>query len=226
MIIELASGGEVLPMSSESNGGRGQDTARAILTVGHGTLAEDELGRLLSDAGVRVLVDVRIAPGSRRNPHFARAELERWLPAAGIGYRWDRRLGGYRTLPPDSPDIALRNESFRAYAAHMRTPEFVEAIRELCARTADRVAIMCSESVWWRCHRRLIADHLLLLDGRPPLHLMAGGRLTEHRPTSGVRVRGDALVYDDASPTVPDIRPGRRGQDDPRSRSAAAEHGR
>jgi uncharacterized protein (DUF488 family) len=61
--------------------------------------------------------------------------------------------------------------------------------------------------VWWRCHRRLIADHLLLLDGRPPLHLMAGGRLTEHRPTSGVRVRGDALVYDDVSPTVPDIRP-------------------
>lgn len=179
--------------------GRPENVPRELLSVGHGTQTADELARLLTGAGVLGLVDVRIAPGSRRNPQFQRAELERWLPASGVSYRWDKRLGGYRPLPVDSPDVALRNDSFRAYAGYMRTPDFATALGELIAQAADeRVAIMCSETVWWRCHRRLIADHLLLLDGLSPLHLMPGGRLTEHRPTSGVRVAEGALVYDAA----------------------------
>lgn len=170
------------------------------LTVGHGTTGRDELAHLLLQAGVQALVDVRIAPGSRRNPHVMRAALAQWLPAAGIAYRWDQRLGGYRKLPPDSPDLALRNSSFRAYAAHMRTAEFGAAIAELRAQVAgERVVIMCSETLWWRCHRRLIADHLLLLDAVSPRHLMPDGTLTVHPPTAGVRVAGDVLVYDDVA---------------------------
>jgi uncharacterized protein (DUF488 family) len=172
------------------------------LTVGHGTPGQDELTQLLLHAGVQALVDVRIAPGSRRNPHVMRAALAQWLPAAGIGYRWDQRLGGYRKLPSDSPDVALRNPSFRAYAAHMRTPQFGAAIAELRAQAAagERVVIMCSETLWWRCHRRLIADHLLLLDEVSPRHLMPDGTLTAHPPTEGVRVAGEVLVYDAVAP--------------------------
>ena len=168
-----------------------------LLTVGHGTLAQDELAALLRGAGVEQLVDIRIGPGSRRNPHLGRVELERWLPEAGVAYRWEKRLGGFRRLPPDSPDVALRNESFRAYAAHMRTPEFVEALRGVLTEAASRrTAVMCSETVWWRCHRRMVADHAVLLDGVDVRHLLPGGRLDPHRPTAGVRVAGEVLVYD------------------------------
>ena len=87
-----------------------------LLTVGHGTASQDELTALLRDAGVRLLVDVRTAPGSRRHPHVARAELERWLPEAGIAYRWERDLGGFRKPAPDSPDVVWREPMFRRLA--------------------------------------------------------------------------------------------------------------
>ena len=148
------------------------------------------------------LVDIRTGPGSRRNPHLNRAELERWLPEAGVDYRWERRLGGFRRLPPDPAEPArqvdrgLRNDSFRAYAAHMRTPEFVEALAGVLAEAArHRTAVLCSETVWWRCHRRLVADAASLLHGADVRHLMPGGP-AGHRPTDGVRVAGDVLVYD------------------------------
>ena len=88
-----------------------------LLTVGHGTLSQVDLGQLLREAGVAALVDIRIGPGSRRHPHVNRAALERWLPELGVEYRWEQRLGGFRKLPEGSPDTAMRNESFRAYAA-------------------------------------------------------------------------------------------------------------
>lgn len=118
-----------------------------------------------------------------------------WLPAGGVGYRWEQRLGGRRPNPPDSPDVALRNVSFRGYAAWMRTPEFGEALTQVLASPA-RTAVMCSESVWWRCHRRMVADAAVLLRDAEVLHLMPDGRLSPHAPTDGVRVAGDALVYD------------------------------
>lgn len=168
-----------------------------LLTVGHGTAGQAEFIQLLSGAGIQALVDVRIAPGSRKFPHFSRDLLAEWLPAAGVEYRWEKRLGGFRKLPPDSPDVALRNESFRAYAAYMRSPELLAALGELITQAREQsVAIMCGETVWWRCHRRLIADHLVLLDGVDARHLMPGGKLVPHQPTSGVRVQGDQLVYD------------------------------
>lgn len=178
-----------------------EETGLILITVGHGTHPADEFLGLLRVAAVRSLVDVRIGPGSRRNPQFGRAELIRWLPEGGVDYRWDRRLGGFRRLPADSPDVALRNKSFRAYAAHMRSTEFAAAVDELLdGSAAARTAIMCSESVWWRCHRRMIADYVQLLRGVPVRHLMPDGRLCEHPPTGGVRVGEGELVYDDFEP--------------------------
>ena len=89
-----------------------------LITVGHGTLAQDELVKVLRDAGIESLVDVRTAPGSRRFPHFRRQAMEEWLPDAGIAYRWEPRLGGLRRPSPESPNIALRNSGFRAYTDH------------------------------------------------------------------------------------------------------------
>ena len=170
---------------------------RALFTVGHGTASQAEFASRLQDAGVTSLVDVRIGPGSRKHPHFGKDRLEAWLPEAGISYRWERRLGGFRKLPPDSPDTALRNESFRAYAAYMRTADFGVAAEALVAAAqSEQTAIMCSETVWWRCHRRLIADHCLLLAGLPVAHLMPPAKATPHVPTKGVRVLGNELRYD------------------------------
>src|SRR5699024_9438427 len=152
----------------------------------------------ISTADIGTVVDVRSAPGSRRNPHMARTSLAEWLPQRGFGYRWDRRLGGFRKLPADSPDTAWRNDSFRSYAAHMRTDEFTTAIDDVqAAANMQRVAVMCSESVWWRCHRRMIADFLVLAQGWSVTHLMHDGRHTQHPPMPGARLRGDGLlVYD------------------------------
>ncbi|MFE0181156.1 DUF488 domain-containing protein [Streptomyces olivaceus] len=170
-----------------------------LVTFGHGTAGRSELAALLRDAGVAAVVDVRTAPGSRRDPDLLRERLARWLPEEGLGYRWERRLGGFRKPAPDSPDVVWRNASFRGYAAHTRTPEFVAAMDELLAQAArERSAVMCGEAVWWRCHRRLVADFAVLARDTPVDHLMHDGRLTHHSPTPGVRLRPDGLlVYDD-----------------------------
>ncbi|MFY9928295.1 MAG: DUF488 domain-containing protein [Streptosporangiaceae bacterium] len=175
-----------------------------LLTFGHGTATAGQMTGLLRDAGVAVLVDVRIAPGSRRHPHVARAELERWLPEAGISYRWDKRLGGFRKPGPDSPDVAWREEMFRGYAAHMRTADFSIAVDEvLTEAAADTTAVMCAESLWWRCHRRMIADFVSAARDVPVRHLLHDGRLEEHRLSPGLRRRDDGLlVYDGGQPPL------------------------
>jgi uncharacterized protein (DUF488 family) len=169
-----------------------------LLTFGHSTAGRERIAGLLREAGVAAVVDVRIAPGSRRDPDLLRERLGGWLPAGGVGYRWEPALGGFRPLPADSPDVVWRNKSFRGYAAHTRSPEFVAAMDRLLGEAAEiRTAVMCSEAVWWRCHRRLIADFAVLARGVPVHHLMPDGRLTPHTPTPGVRLRGDGLlVYD------------------------------
>ena len=169
-----------------------------LITFGHGTASADRIAQLLRSADVRMLIDVRTAPGSRRNPHVARAELERWLPSHGIGYRWEKRLGGFRRPAPDSPDVAWQETAFRGYAGHMRQPDFLAAIGEVLAQAADcQLAVMCSESVWWRCHRRLIADFAEIARDVPVRHLMHDGRLVPHRRSPGARLRaGGLLVYD------------------------------
>jgi uncharacterized protein (DUF488 family) len=152
-------------------------------------------------------VDVRRHPGSRRWPHFARAALEVDLPAGGIAYRWEQRLGGRRSTSAASVNVALRNASFRGYADYMATEPFVVALTGVLDQAREsRTAVMCSESVWWRCHRRLVADAALLLHGSDVVHLMDDGRLTAHVTTEGVRRVGTQLRYDAGSePRLPGV---------------------
>jgi uncharacterized protein (DUF488 family) len=168
-----------------------------LLTLGHGPRDRTALGAALVEAGIGMLVDVRRFPGSRVNPDVRREELERWVPELGIGYRWDARLGGRRSLPKDAPvvDDWWTVTQFAAYAAHTRTPEFEVALDELLAEAGPAtVAVMCSESVWWRCHRRLIADVAVLGRDVPVTHLMPDGRLAPHRPSDGAVVAADGTV--------------------------------
>lgn len=168
-----------------------------LSSVGHGTAGPAELLDRLRPAGVALVVDVRTAPGSRRSPHLSRDALERWLPDAGVGYRWEPHLGGFRRPQPDSPDVVWRNDAFRGYAGHLRTAEALDALGDLVADGKKRpTAFMCSETVWWRCHRRLVADALVLLHGVPVRHLLPQ-RSSAHLPTPGVRVVDGVLVYDD-----------------------------
>lgn len=179
---------------------------RELITVGHRTSGRGELTALLHGAAVAALIDVRTAPGSRRNPDLTREKLQCWLPATGIDYRWEKRLGGWRKATADSPDIIWRNASFRGYAGYMRDRDFVAAIDAVLTDTAHaRTAIMCSETLWWRCHRRLISDFAVCARGVPVQHLMHDGRLVPHSPTPGARLRADGLLVYDKISTSPSI---------------------
>lgn len=175
----------------------------SLFTLGHGTAGREHLVELLHGAGIESVVDVRTAPGSRRNPEVARSEMSRWLPDNGVGYRWERRLGGWRRDPEDSPDTGLRNRSFAGFAAHMRTADFLVAVDELLhAAATEHTTVLCSESLWWRCHRRLIADFAVLARDVPVCHVMPDGRLAEHHATDAARRRDDGLlVYNGDQPT-------------------------
>lgn len=168
-----------------------------LRTVGHGAQAADELVDLLASAGVTSVVDVRRFPGSRRHPHFGRDEMARWLAEAGIAYRWEPELGGRRAPVEGSPHLALRNSGFRAYADHMETPEFGTALAEVVAGAeAAPTAVLCAEGLWWNCHRRLLADAVVLRHEVEVEHILPDGRRSAHTPTEGVRRDGDRLVYD------------------------------
>jgi len=177
-----------------------------LYTVGHGTLALEELTGLLGGAGISKLVDVRSFPGSRRLPHFAREEMARSVPAAGVRYEWRPALGGRRRPRPGSVNVAWRNLSFQAYADYMASTAFLDALDQLVADAAgDNVAVMCSESLWWRCHRRLIADGAVLLRGIEVWHLFHDTRVQAHPPAPAARVDPSGiLIYDiGTTPALP-----------------------
>ncbi len=171
-------------------------TAR-IVTVGHSTHPIEEFLALLGGAEVEVLLDVRTLPGSRRNPQFDQERLAPSLEAAGVAYERDARLGGLRKASREvAPEVNgfWDNASFHHYADHALGEEFAVGLDDLIARAAERrVAIMCAEAVWWRCHRRIIADHLLAR-GIPVAHLMPDGRLAPATLTRGARVGEDGAV--------------------------------
>lgn len=168
-----------------------------IRTVGHGTLEAEAFADLLTGAGIQTLIDVRRYPGSRRHPHFGTERMARWLPDAGITYRHLPALGGRRRPDPDSPHVGLRNDQFRAYADHMGSAAFTEALTALVdAAEDDSTAIMCAESLWWRCHRRLVADHLVLVEQVEVEHLFHDGRLATHAPTPEARTVDGRVIYD------------------------------
>ncbi len=177
-----------------------RQTRVMLISVGHGRLNREELTDLLVSADVEALVDIRRYPGSRRDPSLNSDELAAWMPSAGITYRTEERLGGRRRLAADAPreDPWWQVEQFAAYASHTRTPEFSAALIELLEQSKRvTTAMMCSESVWWRCHRRLVADVAVLQHGDAVEHLMHDGRRSPHKPSTGARVRADgAVVWD------------------------------
>jgi uncharacterized protein (DUF488 family) len=146
-----------------------------IRTIGHGTRTTDELAALLSSAGVATLIDVRRYPTGRRQPHLSRERLAADLPERGVAYEWwGEALGGRRSLTGATvPGSGWRQPAFAAYSAYMASPTFRDALAELerRARAGEALAVMCAETVWWRCHRRLIAD-ALVLDGFAVEHLI------------------------------------------------------
>jgi len=151
-----------------------------VFTIGHGTRAVEELIACLDESGVRTLVDVRRFPGSRRNPQFGQARLAASLTDAGIAYRHAEELGGRLSGEPGEEAFdCIRVAAFRSYAARMRTAEWQNA---LAAELAEPVpCFMCAETLWTKCHRRLIAE-LLAARGLRVIHLLAPGRCEEHKP--------------------------------------------
>jgi uncharacterized protein (DUF488 family) len=170
-----------------------------IFTIGHGTRTAKDLARVLETAGIDTLVDVRRFPGSRRHPQFAKEELEQWLPAGGITYAWrGEELGGRRSRKAGvTRHPAWHNASFQSYADHTDTPVFREAIGRLETESkAVAIAIMCAETLWWRCHRRLIAD-TLQLRGTTVMHLIDATDTQRHTLHPAVRLDEDGWpVYD------------------------------
>jgi uncharacterized protein (DUF488 family) len=171
-----------------------------IYTFGHGTAGEIELASLIRSAGVTAVIDVRSVPKSRAHPHVWAERLARWVPdLSGASYQWCPALGGFRKTRPDSPNVDLRHPSFRGYADYMQTREFAVALRALIDGARRHVTtIMCSETLWWRCHRRLIADALVLEHHADVQHLMHAGAPQRHRVTAGARLLPDGCLQYDA----------------------------
>lgn len=179
-----------------------------VFTIGHGTRTTDELAEILKAAGVGRLIDVRRFPGSRRHPHFARTALERNLPELGIAYEWRGEQFGGRRSPKrgGSRHTALANKAFQGYADYMDTSEFRDALKRLESDAAadPPLAVMCAETLWWRCHRKMIAD-ALALDGVEVVHLIDERSRRQHRPMAEMRAdeNGRPLYDGGAAPLFP-----------------------
>ena len=167
-----------------------------LYTIGHSTRTLDELIEALRAHQIAMLVDIRAFPASRRLPYFNRETLEQSLPASSIGYVWMKALGGYRKKTLDeSPNIALRNQSFRNYADYMLTPEFEQAATELIALAkSSRTTYMCAERMYFQCHRMLVSDWLVA-HGHEVLHIDGNGPVRPHRLMAEGRIVDGRLIY-------------------------------
>jgi uncharacterized protein (DUF488 family) len=168
---------------------------KEIFTVGHSTHTADKFISMLRSFGVTMLADIRAFPSSRRHPQFNASDLMVNLGAANISYRHFPGLGGRRKPRPDSPNSAWRNESFRGYADYMETRDFeihVAALEQLAAE--QTLCYMCSEAVWWSCHRALLSDHLKSR-GWKVTHIMDEGKSSDHPFTTPARVVNGKLTY-------------------------------
>ena len=167
--------------------------SQRLYTIGHSTRPLDELVALLRENGIERLADIRRYPGSRRYPHFSRDALAATLPQAGIEYIHVPQLGGRRKPREDSPNTAWRNEQFRAYADHMASEEFRDAVDNLLA-SEQTTAVMCAEAVPWRCHRHLLADELVRR-GIEVVHILGPGQTKRHEMNPHALVEGGHLIY-------------------------------
>lgn len=166
-----------------------------IWTIGHSTRSMEDFLAFLEENGIEAVADVRRFPGSRAYPHFNAEPLAQSLAARGIEYLPFGDLGGRRRPDPGSTNTVWRHPAFRAYADFMETPEFRAGLtRLLAAARTRRTAIMCSEAVWWRCHRALIAD-ALKAGGARVLHIMDVGKVVEHPYTAAATVVDGKLRY-------------------------------
>ncbi|MCU1284239.1 MAG: hypothetical protein JWO13_589 [Acidobacteriales bacterium] len=167
-----------------------------IYTLGHSTRDLAEFSAVLQAHEIQVLVDIRAFPMSRRLPHFNRERLEWWLPEIGLEYKWMQDLGGRRkkTLA-ESPNIALRNDSFRNYADYMLTEQFQSAANEVATLAEPRrLAIMCAEKMYFQCHRMMVSDYLTA-NGHRVLHIIDEKPPREHKPMDEARVVEGKLIY-------------------------------
>jgi uncharacterized protein (DUF488 family) len=167
-----------------------------VYSVGHGARPLNEFIAVLKEAGVSTVADIRTAPKSRLHPHFDGAALARSLSEVGIGYVHLAGLGGWRKAHPASPHVALRTPGFRGYADHMRSASFHRDYGELLQRArALPTAFMCAETLWWRCHRRILSDRLVAA-GLQVVHLVRPGSGEAHRLSKFARVVNDEPIYD------------------------------
>ena len=173
-----------------------QPDALTLWSIGHSTHSLEGFLALLARNEVELLADIRALPRSRRFPHFSADRLAAALPEHGLRYRHLPALGGRRAPRGDSPNDAWRHRSFRGYADHALTAEFAEGLAALrqIARSAP-TAMMCSEALWWRCHRRLVADRLVAA-GDVVVHIASDGRSSRHVLSPFATVKADGtLVY-------------------------------
>lgn len=169
--------------------------ARNLWTIGHSTRSISEFIQLLKQNKIRILADIRRLPGSRRFPHFNSERLEESLQDAGLQYVHLIDLGGKRRQDQHSKNTAWRNASFRAYADYMETPEFQKAAEDLMQLAREEnTCIMCSEAVWWRCHRSLVADHFKSKGWRV-IHILSKNKTEVHPYTAPARVENGRLMY-------------------------------
>lgn len=172
-----------------------------IWTIGHSTRSIEEFLSLLSAHRIQLLIDVRRFPVSRRYSQFNEASLKTSLAESNIEYLWLPELGGRRTPRRDSPNTAWRNAGFRGYADHMTTREFREGFeRVVDAAKSSRAAIMCAEAVWWKCHRGLVSD-ALVVEGFRVVHIMAAENDAEHPMTGAATVVDGKLTYSEKEQT-------------------------
>ena len=166
-----------------------------LWTIGHSTRTWEVFEGMLRDAGIAVLADVRRFAGSRRNPQFSRDAMPDALAGAGIRYWPLPALGGRRDPLPDSPNRAWRVDAFRGYADYMATADYIRARDALMEAAAnERCCVMCAEAVWWRCHRRLIADDFVAR-GWQVIDLMGPGKSEPHSPNANAVMVDDVLQY-------------------------------
>jgi uncharacterized protein (DUF488 family) len=170
-------------------------TPATIWTIGHSTRPIEEFLDLLVEYRIETIADVRSFPGSRKYPQYGKETLAATLAENGIGYQWIQILGGRRRVSPDSLNTAWRNASFRAYADYMMTPQFAQGLDELLPLASQsRTALMCSEAVWWRCHRSMIAD-ALSVRGIEVVHILDAKHSAVHPMTAPARIVQGRLTY-------------------------------
>jgi len=173
-----------------------KELKKIVWTIGHSTRTFEEFIEMLRSFQIEMVADIRSYPGSRKFPQFNKESLQTTLPQNKIEYIHLKNLGGRRKANPDSKNTTWRHLAFRAYADYMQTNDFKEGIKELeDIALKKRTAYMCSEAVWWRCHRSMVSDYLKTY-GWKVMHIMAVGKEQEHPFTAPARIENGELTYE------------------------------